>query len=103
MSDAYRCLLHENEVVRTEKEGGGGGNGIGGGGGVSSYFLFSRLFKVPYFSVKQVIAKKCKVVSGKQKKTLELLHNLICAYYRPDPGGVLPYITYTGLCRPTGS
>ena len=21
----------------------------------------------------------------------------------PDPGGVLPYITYTGMCRPTGS
>ena len=20
-----------------------------------------------------------------------------------DPGGVLPYITYTGMCRPTGS
>lgn len=67
--------LHENEVVRKEKEGGGEGTGaVGeGGGGVSSQFLFPRLFT----------AKKCKVASGKQKKTLELLHNY-GAYYRPD-------------------
>ena len=52
----------------------------GGGGGASSQSLFPRLFT----------AKKCKVASGKQKKTLELLHNYgayqepIPAYYRPD-------------------
>ena len=83
--DAYYM---KTRLSGQRRKAAGEGTGlVRGGGGVSSHFLFSRLFKVPYFSVKQVMAKKCKVVSGKQKKTLELLHNLICAYYRPDPGG----------------
>ena len=67
--------LPENEVVRKENEGGGEGTGAGGwGGGASSQSLFPRLFT----------AKKCKVASGKQKKTLELLHNY-GAYQEPIP------------------
>ena len=81
--DAYYM---KTRLSGQRRKAAGEGTGLVGGG-VSSHFLSSRLFKVPYFSLKQVIAKKCKVVSGKQKKTLELLHNLICACYRPDPGG----------------
>ena len=82
--DAYYM---KTRLSGQRRKAAGEGTGLVGGGRVSSHFLSSRLFKVPYFSMKQVIAKKCKVVSGKQKKTLELLHNLICACYRPDPRG----------------
>ena len=60
---------------------------------------------VVFFVVGVIMKEICAVMTWFMEivKLFENLNHLCCCTPGAGGGGVLPYITYTGMCRPKGS